>query len=48
MFDIVQSVADTWADSVQFTVTLALKNIAMSYPAADYYSHPRSKEKHEK
>ncbi|HWS88120.1 MAG TPA: DUF362 domain-containing protein [Pyrinomonadaceae bacterium] len=28
------------------TVTLALKNIAMSYPAADYYGHPRSKEKH--
>jgi uncharacterized protein (DUF362 family) len=23
------------------TVTLALKNIAMSYPAADYYGHPR-------
>lgn len=29
------------------TVTLALKNIAMSYPAADYYGHPRSKEKHQ-
>ena len=29
------------------TVTLALKNIAMSYPAADYYGHPRSKRKHE-
>ena len=29
------------------TATLALKNIAMSYPAADYYGHPRSKEKHE-
>jgi len=28
------------------TVTLALKNIAMSYPAADYYGHPRSTEKH--
>jgi uncharacterized protein (DUF362 family) len=28
------------------TVTLALKNIAMSYPA-DYYGHPRSKQKHE-
>jgi uncharacterized protein (DUF362 family) len=28
------------------TVTLALKNIAMSYPAADYYGHPRSKEDH--
>jgi hypothetical protein len=23
------------------TVTLALKNVAMSYPAADYYGHPR-------
>ena len=23
------------------TVTLAIKNIAMSYPAADYYGHPR-------
>jgi uncharacterized protein (DUF362 family) len=29
------------------TVTMALKNIAMSYPAADYYGHPRSQEKHE-
>jgi uncharacterized protein (DUF362 family) len=29
------------------TVTMALKNIAMSYPAADYYGHPRHKEKHE-
>ena len=23
------------------TVTLAIKNVAMSYPAADYYGHPR-------
>lgn len=29
------------------TVTLALKNIAMSYPAADYYGHPRSSGMHE-
>jgi uncharacterized protein (DUF362 family) len=29
------------------TVTLALKNIAMSYPAADYYGHPRSERKHD-
>jgi uncharacterized protein (DUF362 family) len=29
------------------TVTLALKNIAMSFPAAGYYGHPRSREKHE-
>jgi uncharacterized protein (DUF362 family) len=29
------------------TVTLALKNIAMSFPAADYYGHPRSRKKHE-
>lgn len=29
------------------TVTLSLKNIAMSYPAADYYGHPRSKQKHQ-
>jgi uncharacterized protein (DUF362 family) len=29
------------------TVTLALKNIAMSFPAADYYGHPRSTEKHD-
>ncbi len=29
------------------TVTLALKNIAMSFPAADYYGHPRASEKHE-
>jgi uncharacterized protein (DUF362 family) len=29
------------------TVTLSLKNIAMSFPAADYYGHPRSKEDHE-
>lgn len=26
------------------TVTMALKNIAMSYPAADYYGHPRGSE----
>ena len=29
------------------TVTLGLKNIAMSFPAADYYGHPRSAQKHE-
>jgi len=29
------------------TVTLALKNIAMSFPAADYYGHPRKTAKHE-
>lgn len=29
------------------TVTLALKNIAMSFPAADYYGHPRSTRKHD-
>lgn len=31
------------------TVTMALKNIAMSYPAADYYGHPRGtmKQKHQ-
>ena len=29
------------------TVTLALKNIAMSFPAADYYGHPRSTRQHE-
>lgn len=29
------------------TVTLALKNIAMSYPAADHYGHPRSRQRHE-
>jgi uncharacterized protein (DUF362 family) len=29
------------------TVTLALKNIAMSYPSADYYGYPRSSQKHE-
>lgn len=28
------------------TVTLALKNIAMSFPAADYYGHPRSTQHH--
>lgn len=28
------------------TVTLALKNIAMSFPAADYYGHPRSRGYH--
>jgi uncharacterized protein (DUF362 family) len=28
------------------TVTLALKNVAMSVPAADYYGHPRSRQKH--
>jgi uncharacterized protein (DUF362 family) len=29
------------------TVTLSLKNIAMSYPAADYYGHPRADQAHE-
>ena len=29
------------------TVTLALKNIATSFPAADYYGHPRSRQQHE-
>jgi uncharacterized protein (DUF362 family) len=28
------------------TVTLALKNIAMSFPAADYYGHPRARQHH--
>jgi uncharacterized protein (DUF362 family) len=28
------------------TVTLALKNIAMSYPTADYYGHPRLTQYH--
>lgn len=28
------------------TVTLCLKNIAMSFPAADYYGHPRYSQKH--
>jgi uncharacterized protein (DUF362 family) len=29
------------------TVTLSMKNIAMSFPAADYYGHPRAKQRHE-
>jgi uncharacterized protein (DUF362 family) len=29
------------------TVTLALKNIAMSFPAAGYYGYPRSQQEHE-
>lgn len=28
------------------TVTLNLKNIAMSFPAADYYGHPRASQQH--
>lgn len=28
------------------TVTLTLKNIAMSFPAADHYGHPRSLQEH--
>lgn len=28
------------------TVTLTMKSIAMSYPAADYYGHPRAEQKH--
>ena len=28
------------------TVTLALKNVAMAFPAADYYGHPRHSQKH--
>ena len=30
------------------TVTMALKNIAMSFPAADYYGHPRARQNHQK
>jgi uncharacterized protein (DUF362 family) len=30
------------------TVTMALKNVAMSYPAADYYGHPRSTQRYHK
>ncbi len=30
------------------TVTLGLKNIAMSFPAADYYGHPRGSEEYHK
>ena len=29
------------------TVTLGMKNIAMSFPAADFYGHPRSSDDHE-
>ena len=29
------------------TVTLTLKNVAMSFPAADYYGHPRSERRHD-
>jgi uncharacterized protein (DUF362 family) len=29
------------------TVTLALKNTAMSFPAADYYGHPRASQQHQ-
>lgn len=29
------------------TVTLALKNVAMSFPAADHYGHPRSTKEHD-
>ncbi len=29
------------------TVTLSLKNVAMSFPAADYYGHPRHSKKHD-
>src|SRR5256884_4279473 len=29
------------------TVALALKNVAMSFPAADYYGHPRATRRHE-
>jgi uncharacterized protein (DUF362 family) len=29
------------------TVTLSLKNIAMSFPAADYYGHPRATQEHQ-
>jgi uncharacterized protein (DUF362 family) len=28
------------------TVTLSLKNVAMSFPAADHYGHPRSTQRH--
>jgi uncharacterized protein (DUF362 family) len=28
------------------TVTLTLKNVAMSFPAADHYGHPRARQRH--
>jgi len=44
-YDVLVSLANLKLHSTA-TVTLSLKNIAMSYPAADYYGHPRSKMLH--
>jgi len=45
-------IAITRNDSIETAIAEALKhiplkNIAMSFPAADYYGHPRSTQKHE-
>jgi uncharacterized protein (DUF362 family) len=45
-YDVLISLAQLKLHEVA-TVTLSLKNIAMSFPAADYYGHPRHSEKHE-
>jgi uncharacterized protein (DUF362 family) len=45
-YDVLISLAQLKLHEVA-TVTLSLKNMAMSFPAADYYGHPRHSEKHE-
>jgi uncharacterized protein (DUF362 family) len=45
-YDVLISLAQLKLHEVA-TVTLSLKNIAMSFPAADYYGHPRHTEKHD-
>lgn len=44
-FDVLVSLAQLKVHETA-TVTLCLKNIAMSFPAADYYGHPRHQQKH--
>lgn len=44
-YDTIISLAQHKAHHIA-TVTLTMKNIAMSFPAGDYYGHPRSKRLH--
>lgn len=44
-YDTIISLAQHKAHHIS-TVTLTMKNIAMSFPAGDYYGHPRSKRLH--
>jgi uncharacterized protein (DUF362 family) len=45
-YDVLVSLAQLKLHSTA-TVTLTMKNIAMSFPAADYYGHPRASQDHQ-